>query len=161
MVEFGRSWGNSIEFEISLQFSDEKWNLKGINLMKFNEINKIDDSMEFCKILYINLYFFFYLFDYSNFNNWVLLLKNILTGFNIRFFDFTGFSKNEKKDFLIPDSRINCFLIRYIYIYIKRCRNLFGWSSFRKWWGWFCICYLLIYIARHYSIYIIFIFVSY
>ena len=38
--------------------------------MKFNEINKIDDSMEFCKILYINLYFFFfYLFDYSNFNN--------------------------------------------------------------------------------------------
>lgn len=27
--------------------------------MKFNEINKIDDSMEFCKILYINLYFFF------------------------------------------------------------------------------------------------------
>lgn len=45
--------------------------------MKFD---KIDNSIEFCKILYINL--FFYLFNYSNFNN-SLLLKNILRGFNI------------------------------------------------------------------------------
>lgn len=38
LVEFGRSWGNSMKFEISLQFFDEKWNLKGINLMRFYEI---------------------------------------------------------------------------------------------------------------------------
>lgn len=88
--------------------------------------------VKFYILIYIFFfYYYFLLFDYSNFNNWVLLLKNILTGFNIRFFDFTGFSKNEKKDFLIPDSRINCFLIRYIYIY-KKMQKLVWLKQFQK-----------------------------
>lgn len=133
--------------------------------MKFDEI---DNSIKFCKILYINLFFFIYLFDYSNFNNWLLLLNRYSKTIYIKgffliylFLDSNKIKRFPDSWFLIPDSRINCFLTTYIYKKKKKHRNSFGWSNFRKWWGWFCICYLLIYIARHYSIYILFIFVSY